>query len=145
MFTLQGEKTLGYFETATGIGIVLFWMLFFAAGLGPANPPACYLAFEYAFPIADGVLALSLIVAGFLLTRGRPWGRFLSLPCAGGLIFLGLVDISFNVQNGLYAGPVVELLQNAAINLWSCALGIATVVMLTPSTPAVAGGRDPTA
>jgi hypothetical protein len=46
----------------------------------------------------------------------------------GGLLFLGLVDLSFNTQNGIYTSSLVEGLGNAAVNLWCIAVGIATGV-----------------
>jgi hypothetical protein len=128
MASLRNASALARAQMVTGLGIIAFWVLFFTVGLAPANAPACYLAFEHAFPLPDLVLAGGLLAAGTLAAAGRPEGRLLGLMAGGGLLFLGLVDLSFNTQNGIYASSLVEGLSNAAVNLWCIALGIATGV-----------------
>jgi hypothetical protein len=122
------DKLLAHAQTATGLGLLAFWALFFTVGMAPANPPACYFAFERAFPLPDGVLALGLLAAGILPATGRSWARVLTLPCAGALVFLGLLDFSFNLQNGIYASSLVDGVFAAAINLWCVSLGTVLTV-----------------
>ena len=110
---MRRGATIGLLEIGTGVGIVIFSVLFLTRGLAPANPPACYFPFEHSFLLPDSILALILLIAGGLLAIGRPSGRLLSLPCAGGLVFLGLVDFSFNILNGVYVGQALEGVQNA--------------------------------
>jgi hypothetical protein len=126
------KKMIACFEIATALGILLFWILFFSVGLAPAHPPPGYFAFEHSFVLADSVLSVSLLVAGSLGLKGRPTGRVLSLMCAGSLIFLGLVDFSFNVRNGIYIGDFPDGVVAAAINFWCISFGIATGVTLGP-------------
>ena len=92
------------------------------------DPPACYLAFERAFPVPDLVLALALLAAGILLLMGHPAGRAPSLACAGALIFLGLLDASFNLQNGIYSASAAALAMNGLLNLWCVGLGTAILI-----------------
>ena len=101
-------KAVARAQVATGFGIIVFWVLFFTVGLAPANPPTCYFAFERSFPLPDAVLAISLLTAGTLVSMGRPEGHTLGLVCAGGLVFLGLLDASFNIQNGIYTSSLTE-------------------------------------
>ena|SRR5215467_6203849 len=126
------KKMIACFEIATGLGIAVFWILFFSVGLAPAHPPPGYFAFEHSFVFADSVLSLSLLVAGSLGLKAQPIGRVLSLMCAGSLIFLGLVDFSFNVRNGIYNGDLPEGFVAAAINLWCISFGVMTGVVLGP-------------
>jgi len=112
----------------TGLGIILFWIAFFTFHLAPPDAPPCYLAFEHSFPLPDGLLAVGLITAGVLAMRGRKSARTLSLVCAGALMFLGLLDISFNLQNGIYGLGVSELISMAAINIWCVAFGAALAI-----------------
>ena len=114
---------IGAFELCTGAGIILFWIGFFTVGLAPANAPQCYHAFEHSFPLPDTILVLALIAAAVKVLKGKPSGRKLSLVCAGGLMFLGILDFSFNIQNGIYAGSVLDLALNAFINLWCTSFG----------------------
>ena len=126
------KKMIACFEIATGLGILVFWILFFSVGLAPAHPPPGYFAFEHSFVLADSMLAVSLLAAGSLGLKGRPIGRILSFMCAGGLIFLGLVDFSFNVRNGIYIGDFLDGVVAAAINIWCVSFGITTAVALGP-------------
>jgi hypothetical protein len=124
-------RLLAWLMILTGAGIALFWVAFFTFDLVPKNAPPCYLAFEHAFPPPDGLLALGLIAAGVLTLTGRPAGRSLSLVCAGGLLFLGVIDISFNFQNGIYGLGFGEMLSMAAINLWCVVFG--AILAMRPS------------
>jgi hypothetical protein len=114
-------------EIATGLGIALFWALFFTVGVGPTHPPPAYFAFEYSFVLSDIVLSAALLVAGTLLVFGRNWGCALSFTCAGGLIFLGLVDFGFNIGNGIYTADLLDGVLTAAINIWCLLIGILIV------------------
>ena len=123
-------KTIPTLEILTGGGIILFWVAFFTVGLAPAPPPECYFAFEHAFPPPDIILSIALIIAGILLIKGRPTGKKLSLISAGGLVFLGVLDISFNLQNGVYLISTGELISNGFINLWCVGFGLAIIFRL---------------
>ena len=54
------------------------------------------------------------------------------LVCAGGLIFLGLLDASFNVQNGIYTSSLIDGLTAAVINLWCIVLGVTIIALTQP-------------
>lgn len=129
MMATKGLKTIAVLELLTGIGLILFWIGFFTIGLAPENPPPCYFAYEHSFPLPDIVLAIVLLVSGILLLSGNPRGRKLSLVAAGALIFLGLLDFSFNIQNGVYMISTLDLILNAFINVWCVGFGLAIVAM----------------
>jgi hypothetical protein len=124
----RSVTTVAVLELVTAIGIILFWIGFFTVGLAPVNPPAGYFSYEHSFPLPDSIFALILITAAVLLLKGKSSGRALSLVAAGGLIFLGVVDFSFNIQNGVYALSVLDLLLNAFINLWCVAFGAVLLI-----------------
>jgi hypothetical protein len=75
--------------------------------------------------------ACALVGAIGLLTESGVGVAF-SLVAAGALVFLGLMDVTFNVENGLYrhlatSGPMrAELV----INVWTVGLGAALVAYL---------------
>lgn len=108
----------------TGVGLLLFWVGFFTIDLAPANPPPGYFEYEHSFPLPDIILAAALIAGGLLALRGRRQGGRIMLICAGALVFLGLLDFSFNFQNGIYALSTGELLLNGSINLWCVVFGL---------------------
>ena len=121
------KSFIAILEIITALGIVLFWILFFTTGIAPKNPPECYFAFENAFPLADLILASTMLSAGILMLRGYPGGRTLSHVCAGSLIFLGFVDFSFNFQSGVYLASTAGMLMNGFINVWCIGFGLAIV------------------
>ncbi len=111
-------------QILTGLGILIFWLAFFTIGIAPENPPACYFAFEHAFPAPDAILAIALISSGINIVRHGRWGHSVSLACAGGLLFLGVIDASFTAQNGGFSGPIDEALMSGVISLWCIGVGL---------------------
>jgi len=130
MIEIEGLKTIAVLELLTGIGIILFWIGFFTIGLAPENPPQCYYAYEHSFPLPDGLLAILMLVAGTLLLLNNPWGSHLSLVAAGALVFLGVLDFSFNIQNGVYKISKGDLILNAFLNVWCVVFGVAIAVLI---------------
>ncbi|MDD5398577.1 MAG: hypothetical protein PHU70_05785 [Dehalococcoidia bacterium] len=122
--------TIAILELLTAVGLILFWILFFTVGMAPKNPPPGYLAYEHSFPVPDGLLSILLLVAGIMLLLNNPLGVNLSLIAAGALLFLGALDISFNIQNGIYKISTGDLISNAFINLWCVGFGIAIAVVV---------------
>lgn len=117
------DRVVPILEIATAGGLILFWITFFTVGLAPENPPQCYFAYELAFPLPDICLALLLLTSGILLLKHNQLGKVLSLVAAGALTFLGLLDFSFNLQNGVYTISAIDLMLNAFINAWCVAFG----------------------
>jgi hypothetical protein len=117
-------------ELLTGVGLILFWIGFFTIGLAPKNPPKGYMEYEHSFPLPDGLLALLLLVAGTLLLLNNPWGGNLSLIAAGALMFLGVLDFSFNIQNGVYKISKSDLILNAFLNIWCVGFGLAIALLM---------------
>ena len=66
------ERVIAHIEVLTGLGIALFWVLFFTVGMAPANAPPAYFAFEYSFVLSDFLLAVGLLVAGTLVVYQEP-------------------------------------------------------------------------
>ena len=120
-------RTIPVLEIITAAGLILFWIGFFTVGMAPETPPECYFAYEHAFPLPDILLAMVLLASGILLLRGNPLGKTLALVAAGALVFLGLVDFSFNFQNGIYGISTLDLVLNGFINIWCVAFGLAIV------------------
>ncbi len=123
-------KTIAYLAIVTGIGILIFWIAFFTIGLAPENPPACYFAYEHSFPLPDSVLAIALIMGGVLAIKKGVRALLLLLPASGGLIFLGLLDMAFNLQNGMYTITLMDGALNACINIWCVVFGLCAILTL---------------
>jgi hypothetical protein len=118
-------RLLALVQLAFAAGIAAFWAAF--AALGPATlaggvDPLAFLAFETAFPVADACLAVALVISGWASLRGRPLGAHLSIGTGGALVFLGLVDTSFNALQGAYGGPAAQVILDALLN-GACIVG----------------------
>jgi hypothetical protein len=125
-------RIIAILEIATALGLSLFWLAFFTIGLAPAQQPVGYFEFEHSFPVPDLLLAGLFAVAGRCLLdvrlERRRLGRSLSLVCAGALMFLGVLDASFNLQNGMYAISLQDTLLALAVNAWCLGFGAAVVL-----------------
>lgn len=108
---------------------VAYWVIWFGGGrdLLASSHANSYYTFENAFPAADGWLALTLLLAAAGLWLRRPWGLFWGLLAGGAGIYLGCMDVLFDLENGIYLVPkggdpsavVVEI----CINLFTFILG----------------------
>jgi hypothetical protein len=114
-------------QLVTAAGLLVYWPLFFAVGLAPADPPFGYFVFQHSFAVPDIILALAFIRAGtWLLSQDgvrRSRGRALSLVCSGALLFLGMLDISFNVLNSFYSLLPLDTIVEMAVNAWCIGFG----------------------
>ena len=118
------RRLVSALEIVTGAGIMLFWVAFFTIGMAPDPAPAGYFAYEHSFPLPDGLMSILLIIAGILMLKDKRPAMILSLIASGALIFLGLLDFSFNLQNGVYAVSTLDLAINAFINAWCVGFGL---------------------
>lgn len=122
-------KTAGVLSIVTGVGILLFWIAFFTVGLAPDIPPACYFSYEYAFP-----LPRYHIVAGIDNWRHICLTTACNEDCTvAGLwrvYLLGLLDMAFNYQNGMYTITVMDGVLNAFINIWCVVFGLCAILTL---------------
>jgi len=80
-----------------------YWWSYFTGGDVLVLHERWYTAFESSFPVADGWMALCMLGAGVGLWRGKPWGAKLGLLAGSALIYLAAMDITFDVENGMYA------------------------------------------
>jgi hypothetical protein len=119
----------------SALGTIYYWADFYLRGEVQVIEDEWYIKFEKAFLVADlwGVSACSLIGAVGLLTE-QPYGPFFSLLAASSMIFLALMDITFNIENNLY--PLIatssQMVFELLINLWFLVLGISLIVYLWP-------------
>src|ERR1700712_1467575 len=108
-----------------------YWINYYIAGDVRVLPDTWYTYFENAFVVADGWMALCMFVAGIGLWRGTRSGALFGLMAGSALLYLAGMDITFNVEHGLYAllPSSGAMITEAWINASSLGLGIATLVM----------------
>ncbi len=99
----DGLRWVAVLEALCALGLVLFWPVFLFSGNIADRGPELFLAFEKAFILPDVVFLLPCLVLGALgLWRGRDYGRYFTQLAASAVLFLALLDLSFNFQQGFY-------------------------------------------
>lgn len=127
----RSDRILGSLLLLGAAVTIAYWVNYFVAGDVRVVPDLWYSAFEDAFPVADGWMSVCLIGGGVGFLRGKRSAPFFGLMAGSALLYLAALDITFNVERGLYAllptsGPMVT---EALINVASLALGVTTVAM----------------
>jgi len=119
----------------TAAGTLLFWVAFFAdletqrSGTLASRSDAWF-AWELSFPLADLWMAVTGIVGAVGLWRARSGGLLFGLVSGGAMVFLGLMDALFFLENGLYLPLTGEVAVELFIHVWTVAFGgwaIATI------------------
>lgn len=108
---------------------VAYWWSYFTGGDVMASHGRWYTVFESSFPVADGWMALCMLVAGIGLWSGRDWGARFGLMAGSALLYLAAMDITFDVENGMYALAAAKdaMKFEIFINATSVLLGVATL------------------
>jgi len=119
----------------TAIGTLLFWAVFFldleAQRAGYlASRAASWFAWEQSFPLADAWMALTAILGAVGLWRRHPAGLLFGLVSGGAMVFLGLMDILFFLQNGLYLPLNVEVALELCIHVWVTGFGLLVIAYI---------------
>ncbi len=126
-----GHTVLSVCLILTAIVTVAYWIDYFTSAEVAVVPARWYTAFESAFPAADAWMALTSLLAGIAYWRGSPRAGALALLAGSALLYLAAMDITFNVENGLYplARASNAMRFEMLINGWSLVLGVATVAV----------------
>lgn len=119
------DVTLAVLLIVTAVVTVAYWLDFFLRGTVHVVEEEWYLRFERSFPVADGWMAAASLVAAIGLLRDQSYGVAFGLAAAGALLFLGLMDLTFNVQNRLFRllPRSAEMWVEVTIIVWCFSLG----------------------
>ncbi len=102
----------------TALGIIAYWISYFTDGTVHSTAETCYHVFERTFPAPDGMIALCAIATALGLSRRKDWAVFTGMAAVGGLLFLALIDISYNVWNDMYVDMAAPMIIESVINLY---------------------------
>jgi hypothetical protein len=107
-----------------------YWWSYFTGGDVMVLHDRWYTAFESSFPVADGWMAACMLAAGIGLWSGKPWGARAGLLAGSALIYLAAMDITFDLENGMYAlAAANEAMRfEVFINATTLLLGIWTII-----------------
>lgn len=102
------ERILGALLLIAAAVTAYYWWSYFNGGDVRVINERWYTAFESSFPVADGLMALFSALAGIGFLFGRSWAARFGLLAAGTILYLAAMDITFDVENGMYALAAVN-------------------------------------
>lgn len=128
----------------TAVGTIAFWGFFFADLEAQRTSELAvrsdaWFAWEMSFPLADAWMALTAILGAVGIWRGRAWGLLFGLVSGGSMVFLGLMDVLYFLQNDLYVPLSAEIGLELAIHAWVILFGVAAIGLLWRQRPGLVG------
>jgi len=125
--------TLSILLICTAICCIYYWIDFYVRGAVQVIKEEWYIKFEKAFTIADLWMAVSALIGATGLLLGQTYGYTFALLAAASLIFLELMDVTFNIQNNLYrlVKTSGQMKFEVFLNIFALGLGIFTIVTLS--------------
>ncbi|HID86553.1 MAG TPA: hypothetical protein EYP55_04135 [Anaerolineae bacterium] len=114
------------------VATVLYWIAFFAVPEAIQTRPGdpVYLAFQLAFPLADGWFVVAATLGAIGLWKMRDWGFLFTLLAGSAAIFLGLMDVLFDLEHGIFVPMTGEALTELAIVVLLLTLGPFSIVAM---------------
>jgi hypothetical protein len=98
------------------IAIIGFWVYFYKVENKNPENTEVYLNHERSFPVADlGWLVPTLIIGAIGNLLGENFGIFFTIISGSGLIFLGLLDITFHTQQGGFTSDKGEAIMDLTV------------------------------
>ena len=118
----------------TAIVCIYYWVDFYITGGVHVIKDDWYMRFQNAFPAADLWMSVCAIVGAIGLLTGQTYGLLFTLLAASSLIFLGLMDVTFNIQNKLYrlVATSGQMKFEVFLNIYALGFGIALIICLGP-------------
>ena len=126
---MSARRVLGVCLILTAMVTVAYWADYFTSAEVAVVPARWYTAFESSFPVADAWMALTSLLAGIAFWRDSPTAGRLGLLAGSALIYLAAMDITFNVENGLYplARTSNAMRFEMLVNGWSLVMGVVVI------------------
>lgn len=128
------DLTVAVLLLVAAAGVIYYWVDFFKKGSAHVVEDDWYIRFQKTFPPADLWMAVCAVVGSVGILTEHAYGVFFALLAAGSLIFLALMDITFNIQNHLYRllATSNQMRLELVVNLLTLALGIIVIVYSWP-------------
>ena len=121
--SLRGRSVVIGLLWLSAVVTLLYWATFFTSGDVQSSEAECYLAFERAFPAADLWLAAACLAAAEGLRRRREWAVLFGIAAGSAAVYLGCMDVLYNLENGMYAVWSAPMVGEIVINLFCLTFG----------------------
>jgi len=119
-----GAGAVAMLMLVTALGTAAFWIGFFAGGEAlHSSATDVYRAFEHSFPVADAWMAAWALAAAVGVLGRRRWAVLAGVAAGSALVFLGLIDTTFDVEQGMYARRSAAMAVEAVINVFCLTVG----------------------
>ena len=120
---LRGRSVVIGLLWLSAVVTLLYWVAFFTSGDVQSSEAECYLVFERAFPAADSWLAAACVAAAEGLRRRREWAVPFGIAAGSAAVYLGCMDVLYNLENGMYSVWSAPMAGEILINLFCLTLG----------------------
>lgn len=107
-----------------------YWVNFFTTGTVRTSEDPCWEDFERAFPLADAYLAVTTLAAARQMWRGRASAVGLGIAGGSAAVYVGLMDILYNIQHGKYADRTPQMVFEVFFNIAAPTLGVISMVRM---------------
>ena len=90
-------------QITLAVGLMGFWGMFYVTEYKNKDRKMSETEYkhELSFPLPDlGWVLPNLIISSIGLLLREPFGYFFTITAASGMMFLGLIDLAYNLQNG---------------------------------------------
>jgi hypothetical protein len=118
----------------TAVVCIYYWVDFYITGGVHVIKDDWYIKFQNSFPAADLWMSVCAVLGAIGLLTGQTYGLLFALLAASSLIFLGLMDVTFNIQNKLYrlVATSGQMKFEVFLNIYALGFGIALIACLWP-------------
>lgn len=106
MTSSLADRAHAGFMLLASLGTLAYWLTYFSSGATQVRTDEVYLAFENAFPLADGWMGACYLLSAFFLWRADARAVLWGLCAGSAMIFLGCMDLLFNVQQAHFSAPI---------------------------------------
>lgn len=122
------DRLHAIFMLIAAAGTIAYWLTYFSSGATQVRTDAVYIAFENAFPLADGWMTLCFLLSAFFLWRSDRRAVLWGICAGSAMIFLGCMDLLFNIEQGHFQAPIsLEMAAEIVIVVFCLCFGPFTV------------------
>ena len=97
------DTIMAVLQILLGVGFAGFWIIFYFTEYKNPKMGECDFKHEKSFPLPDlGWIMPCLFIAGIGILMGQKFGYFFSALAGSGMMFIGLIDLAYDIQNEMF-------------------------------------------